>query len=193
MTTPTDTTPAAPEPTPAESPAAPPAPARAWVVDSLRDVLVVAAWFVVAGILGGWIWSVVATPPKVTRVGDSASVPSEELVKQVGMDGWFIVIAVVAGVVSGLVLLAWRRRDPLLTVALVTLGGALASWLMIHVGRALGPSDPIAALRKLPDGAHVSEALKLHAPGAAWTWPIAAAFGALIYLWVLSKPDSDRG
>ena len=27
--------------------------------------------------------------------------------------------------------------------------------------------------------------------GVAWVWPIAAAFGALVYLWVLAKPGRE--
>ena len=154
------------------------------------DAVIVGGWFVVAGLVGAWVWSKVTTLPEMSKSGNNASVASEELVKQVGMDGWFFVIALAGGVLSGVLLLAWRHRDPLLTVALVTLGGGLASWLMAHVGTALGPGDPIAALRKLPDGAHVSEQLRLHAQGVAWVWPIAAAFGALLYLWVLAKPES---
>jgi hypothetical protein len=161
------------------------------LVQPLFDVLIVAAWFAAAGIIGGWVWAHVTSLPQVSKEGNSATVPSEELAKQVGMDGWFFVIALGAGVISGILLLVWRHRDPLLTVALVALGGGLAAWLMISAGDAFGPGDPIAALRKLPDGAHVSEQLQLHAHGVAWVWPIAAAFGALLYLWVL-KPVPEE-
>ena len=108
------------------------------------------------------------------------------------MDGWFFVIALVGGVLSGVLLLWWRRRDPLLTVALVTLGGGLASWVMLQAGRLFGPGDEVAALRRLPDGAQVSEHLRLNATGVAWVWPVAAAFGALVFLWVLAKPADHR-
>lgn len=166
-----------------------PAPRSSQLVPVVLDVVVVGVWFVVAGLVGAWVWSQVTTLPQVSKSGKNATVASEELVKQVGMDSWFFVIALAGGVLSGVLLLAWRHRDPLLSVALVALGGGLASWLMIHVGKAIGPGDPIAALRKLPDGAQVSEQLRLHAGGVAWVWSIAAAFGALLYLWVLAKPD----
>jgi hypothetical protein len=173
------------------SPAAAPVSTRERVVPALLDVVIVAAWFAVLGVVGGWVWAHVTSLPQVAKEGANATVASEELVKQVAMDGWFVVIALAGGVVSGALLLAWRHRDPLLTVALVALGGGLASWLMIHAGGSFGPSDPIAALRKLPDGAHVSEQLRLHAHGVAWVWPIAASFGALLYLWVL-KPSAEE-
>ena len=89
----------------------------------------------------------------------------EELVKQVGIDGWFFVIALVGGLVGGIVLMAWRRRDPLLMVVLVVLGGGLASWLMVRLGLALGPEKALSALGGMPDGAQVSMRLKLVASG----------------------------
>jgi hypothetical protein len=179
--------------TPSESSARRETFARSRLVQSLFDVLIVAAWFAAAGLIGGWVWAHVVSLPQVSKEGNAAPVPSEELAKQVGMDGWFFVIALAAGVVSGIALLVWRHRDPLLTVVLVALGGGLAAWLMVTAGEAFGPGDPIAALRKLPDGAHVSEQLRLHAHGVAWVWPIAAAFGALLYLWVLKPGGDERG
>jgi hypothetical protein len=158
---------------------------------ALLDALVVGLWFAVAGVVGGWVWAHVTSLPQVAKEGNSATVASEELVKQVATDGWFFVIALGAGVVSGVALMVWRHRDPVLSVVLLALGGGLASWLMIRTGQAWGPGDPIAALRSLPDGAHVSEQLRLHAHGVAWVWPIAAVFGALLYLWVLKPADEE--
>jgi hypothetical protein len=157
------------------------------------DVGIVLVWFAVVGVVGGWIWAHVTPLPQVTKTGANATVAAEELVKQVGMDGWFFVIAGVGGLLSGIVLVWWRDRDPLLTVALLAVGGGLASWLMIHAGKAFGPADDVEALRTLPDGSKVSEQLVLHAPGVAWVWPIAAVFGALLFLWVLAKPGEPDG
>jgi len=167
------------------------APASSRIVPALLDVLVVAVWFAAAGLVGGWVWAHVVSFPQVAKEGNNATVASEELAKQVGMDGWFFVIALVGGLLSGVLLLVWRHRDPILTVVLVTLGGGLASWLMIQAGDAFGPDEPVAALRTLPEGAHVSEQLVLHAHGVAWVWPIAAAFGAMLYLWVLKPAEEE--
>jgi hypothetical protein len=178
-----------------EAPAAPGAGrsrvrvSRPALVAGAIDALVVALWFAVAGVMGGFVWSRVVTLPKVQKSGNTASVAPEELVKQVGIDGWFVVIALVVGLLSGLLLLAWRRRDPVLMVVLVVLGGGLASWLMVHTGLSFGPGKELAALRKLPNGGEVSTRLKLHATGVTWLWSIGAALGALIYLWVLARPE----
>src|SRR4051812_32882266 len=96
-----------------------PSPERtptARIVAALVDVGIVAAWFAVAGLVGGWVWAHVTSLPQVTKTGNNATVPAEELVKQVGMDGWFFAIALAGGLLSGVVLLAWRHRDPLLSV-----------------------------------------------------------------------------
>jgi hypothetical protein len=183
--------------TAADSPSPAPPPAESGPSGPraiLVDVLVVAVWSVLAGIIGGLVWVLVAKPPEGTRTAGSASIPSEELVKQVGIDGWFFVIALVGGLLSGVLLLAWRRRDPLLMVVLVALGGGLSSWVMVVVGKLFGPDEELGALRSLPDGSHVHEQLRLHAPGVAWVWALAAAFGALVFLWVLVKPapESDE-
>jgi hypothetical protein len=162
------------------------------LVATALDAVIVLVWFAAAGALGAVVWWQVTTLPKVTKAGDSGTLAPEELVKQVQSDGWFFVVAAVGGLLSGVVLLLWRRRDPLSMVVLVALGGGLASWLMIHVGLVLGPGPVIGALRGLPEGAEVSTQLKLHASGVAWIWPVAAVLGALLELWILQTPDDDE-
>ena len=156
------------------------------------DAGIVAVWFAVAGALGALVWWQVTTLPTLTRAGDSASQGSDQLVNQVGIDGWFFVVAAVGGLLSGIILLAWRRRDPLLMVVLVALGGALASWVMVRAGLELGPEPELTALRDLAEGDEVSMQLKLHAPGMTWIWPVAATLGALLQMWVLSKPGDEQ-
>jgi len=165
---------------------------RSNVRSAAVDALVVIVWFAVAGALGAVVWWQVTTLPKLTRAGDSASQAPDQLANQVGIDGWFFVVALAGGLLSGIVLLAWRRRDPLLMIFLVALGGGLAAWLMVRAGLALGPSPELAALRDLADGAKVSMQLKLHAPGIALVWPIAALLGAVLQLWVLAKPEQEQ-
>ena len=165
---------------------------RSVLLAAVRDTAVVALSFAIAGLAGALVWWQVTTLPQVTKAGDSATLAPQELVRQVGIDGWFFVIAAVGGLLCGLALVAWRHRDPLLMVVLVALGGGLASWLMTTIGLTLGPGEELAALRGLEDGAEVPMQLKLHAPGIAWVWPIAAVLGALGDLWVLRKPGAEQ-
>lgn len=156
----------------------------------LLDVAIVTVWFVVAGALGAFVWSLVTELPKVTREGNSGTVAPEQLGMQVGIDGWFFVIALIGGAASGLILLAWRNRDPVLTVVLVVLGAGMSSWLMVVLGRALGPEKELVTLRSATEGGQVSMQLQLSAPGMAWVWPVSVALGALVQLWVLEKESN---
>lgn len=156
------------------------------------DALVVAVWFVVAGFIGALVWWQVTPLPTVVRSAQGATLSPDELVQEVGIDGWFFVVAAVGGLLSGVILLAWRRRDPLLMVALVVLGAGLASWLTVHVGLALGPEKVVTALRGAPVGTKAHLELKLNAPGMGLIWPIAAGLGALVYVWILKKPGDDH-
>jgi hypothetical protein len=177
-------------PTPTTEPATDPhSPSQTG--DVLRDVGVVLGWFLVAGVLGALVWWKVVDLPQWTRTSGGVAVEADQLGKQVNIDGWFFVIAIVGGLVSGIVLTLWRRRDTLLIVVLVTLGGGLASVVMQRLGKILGPGSEVDALRHKPIGAHAPMQLEIHASGVLWVWPAAAAFGALVYLWVLKTPENE--
>ena len=187
-----------PVPPPAHEATYPPAPhaepgsgRRSGPGPVLVDVLVVAVWFGVAGVVGAVLWWQLSDLPQVTKSGNAATLSPEELTKQVSADGWYFVIAAVGGLLSGIALLVWRRRDPLVMVVLVVLGAGLAAWLMLRVGLALGPEKELTALKGAADGTQVHEQLRLRATGIAWVWPLSAAFGALVYLWVLRKPGEE--
>ncbi len=160
---------------------------RAAVVDALVTVV----WFTLSGLVGALVWWQVTTLPKVTKSGEDAAVAPQELLKQVGIDGWFFVIALAGGLLGGIVLLSWRHRDPLLMIVLVVLGAGLASVVMVQVGHLIGPQDELVALRSVPEGGTVLMQLELHARGILWTWPLAAALAGVVHLWVLN-PGQDE-
>ena len=157
----------------------------------LKDVGIVLGWFLVAGVLGALLWWQLTDLPQATRSQGVTVVEAAQLGKQVNIDGWFFVIAGVGGLVSGLVLTLWRHRDPVLTVLLVTLGGGLASVVMQRLGLLLAPRSHVEALAHKANGAHALMPLQTHASGVLWVWPAAAAFGALMYLFVLKPPDLE--
>ena len=174
---------------------APTEPAPPGRRESLRPVLVdvgiVLGWFLVAGVIAAVAWWQLVDLPQATREGGSVVVEADQLGKEVNIDGWYFVISFVGGLASGIALLNWRHRDPLLTVVLVTLGGGLATFVMCKLGGLLGPGSEVDALRTKAEGAHALMRLQVHASGVLWVWPAAAALGALVYLWVLKDPGSD--
>jgi len=158
----------------------------------IADTLVIAGWFLVSGVVGALVWWQVTELPVVTSDGGTPVVEPGELVKQVGIDAWFAVIALVGGLLGGIVLTAWRRRDPMMSVVMVAVGAALAGWLMKWLGGLLGPAAEKQALASLVDGSSVPMQLTLHAPGVLWLWPLAAMVGTTAWLWIIANPEQER-
>jgi hypothetical protein len=152
-----------------------------------RDAALVLAWFLTLGVLGALLWWQVTPLAEYTRTAQSAAMDEEQLGRQVSTDGWFFTIAAVGGLVSGVALLAIRKRDPLAMVVLVTLGAGLASGVMALVGLWLGPEAPKEVLASVPVGGKVPLQLELHATGVLFVWPITALLGAVGVIWGLDE------
>jgi hypothetical protein len=160
----------------------------------LRDAALVLVWFAVLGVIGALLWWQLTPLAEFTRTDTSAQMGEAQLGRQVATDGWYVAIAAVGGLLSGIALLGWRRRDPLAMVVLVTLGGLLAAWLMVRIGLWLGPADPKTVLRDVAVGDKVPLQLKPHAPGVRYVWPITALIGAIGVIWGLDdhRPPADE-
>jgi hypothetical protein len=156
----------------------------------VRDTAVVLVWFVVIGLIGAVLWWQLTPLAEFTRTADNGSMGEEDLGRQVAADGWYFVIAAVGGLLSGIALLALRRRDPVAMVVLVAAGGVVAGWLMLRVGLWLGPPDPQTVLPGASVGDKVPLQLEPQAPGVQFVWPIAALVGAIGVIWGI---DDHRG
>jgi CHASE2 domain-containing sensor protein len=152
-------------------------------VAALRDAVVVLAWFAVAAVVAAVVWWQVTPLPVFTRTRQGTVMNQVQLGDQVAIDGWYFLLAAGLGLVSGVALTAWRRRDAVLTVALVTVGAVGAGWLAIVLGRWLGPPDPHTLLGHLRVGQHAMVQLELTSRGEWLVWPITALLGALGVLW----------
>ncbi len=153
----------------------------------LRDAGFVLGWFAVLGAIAALVWWQVTPLAEYTRTATAGQLSEEQLGREVAADGWYVVIAAVGGLVSGVALAALRRRDPLATVLLVAGGAFLAAWVMLEVGLWVGPPDPGKALEHAATGAKVPMQLKTHARGAFLVWPITALLGVVGVLWGIDE------
>lgn len=178
-------------------PAPDPAPAAAGSAPGSRllgrgargDVVAVLGISLVLGLLGGVLWWLL-TEPALFTVGEGGSLGmgEVELADRFSATGWFTVLAVVLGVLSGGALTWWRNRDPILTAGLLVLGSVIGTLAMAGTGRLLGPPDPEVAAASAQPGDLVPAALLPGATVAYLVWTIAALAGALMVLW---SPSTD--
>jgi hypothetical protein len=144
--------------------------------------MIVIGAFALLGVFAGVLWWLLVSPAEFTKLPSGGSMGEVDLGRQFNADGWYVVIAAVLGLVSGLALTWWRSRDPLLTSLLLIPGSAAAAVLMALTGHLLGPGPTRAALAAAKVGARVPERLDVDTIVVYLTWPIAVLLGSLVVL-----------
>lgn len=154
----------------------------------VQGALVVAV-LAVTGALAGVVWQWLWTPPSGI-VFDHQWVPLNaiELQQEFSATGWYVVVALVAGLLAGIGVALVLDAAPLVTLAAVVVGSAAGAGLMSLVGSALGPADPDGLAKTAKDGAHLPAALSVTGLSPYIALPV----GALIGLLVVFIGVSDR-
>ncbi len=135
---------------------------------------------VLAGVVWQWLWT-----PAMGSVLDHKWAPADAIAlsEQFSSTGWYVVVGTVAGLVTGALVALFLDRSPLLTLAAVVVGSALAAWLMYVVGTALGPADPTTLAKTAADGTMIPEQLKVSGKSPYIALPVGALIGvALVFL-----------
>jgi hypothetical protein len=114
-----------------------------WASVAVRSALLLLG-FAAAGAGGGYAWRHLWTPPEgVARGGGWVPTPVEEgLQNDFSGVGWYVVVALVLGLVLGAVTALVLDRAELVGIAVALLGSALAAYLVLTVGERLSPPDP---------------------------------------------------
>lgn len=126
------------------------------------------------GAVVGLIWS--ATAPKLSLravvAGSEATFKS-----QIGADGRFLLLGILAGVICAGVVVGLGERGPGAVIGLAV-GGVLAALVANRVGVVAQHDATFAALRSLgiPHSAHVLDLVgfRVRAQGVLLAWPLAA-------------------
>jgi hypothetical protein len=132
------------------------------------------------GVAAGFLWAAVAPRPYLVMTGPGAAqVTSAESSAFIGGDGWYCLICLAGGIISGLAgyLLAVRGHHPV-GMALVLLAGLGASLIALWIGQHSGQASYQHLLSTLPAGRHLSASLSLGARSAIALWPLAAGIMA---------------
>ena len=147
---------------------------------TLRRCLTVVASTLLLGVAAGFLWAAVAPRPYLVMTGPgTAEVVNAESSAFIGGDGWYCVICLAGGIISGLAgyLLAVRGHHPA-GMAVVLLSGLLAGLITLEIGQHAGLATYHHLLGTLPAGAHLRASLSLGARSGIALWPLAAGLMA---------------
>jgi hypothetical protein len=147
---------------------------------TLRRALAAVLVTLLLGVAAGFLWAALAPRPYLVMTGPGAAqVTSAESSAFIGGDGWYCLICLAGGIISGLIgyLLAVRGHHPV-GMALVLLGGLAAALIALWIGQHSGQASYHHLLSTLPAGRHLSASLSLGARSAIALWPLAAGIMA---------------
>lgn len=149
---------------------------------SIAGAAYTAVAFAVGGALAGVIWEARWTPPSGQAVGGVFYLDGlHGLPDAFSGTGQYVVVAAIAGLLLGIGA-AFVPRDPRLIGVGVLVGSLLAAVLMAQVGHALGPPDPHALAKTLPDHSPLVADLTISGVSPYLTWPTASIVGFLVAL-----------
>ena len=160
-------------------------------------IVAVLAGSAVLGLLGGLIWGEFAPRVMLEEIGaGTAEVINAETRAFFGADVWFSGIAVVAGLLTGILgyrfAVAPRAGGARAAVAAALILGALAGGLvMLWLGERIGLSGYNQHLASSANGTLFSASLALGAKSALALWPLFTAIVVLIAEWG-TRPAPER-
>ena len=154
------------------------------------------AWFAatvagsaVLGLLGGWIWGEAAPRALLQEISaGTAELMNAETRAFIGADAWFCAIAVVSGLLTGII--GYRfvmarhtgATRPVIAAGLI-LGGLAGAFVMLWLGEQMGLSAYNHHLASSANGTVFPESLTLGARSALAFWPMFTAIVILIAEW----------
>jgi hypothetical protein len=173
--------------------AAPPdRPGRAAWAGTVLEGLVVVAVFAGVGALGGLLWYRLWDEPHGVVSGHEWYTSESGLRADFASTGWYVVIAVLAGLLLGGLAALLCTRSELVTLVAVVGGSVLAAYVMLQVGYHRSPPDPDVLARAAKDGTKLDGALRVD------SWPPKAAFTfgallglALVYVGTLGRTPTE--
>ncbi|HEX6445961.1 MAG TPA: hypothetical protein VF053_12790 [Streptosporangiales bacterium] len=152
---------------------------RTVAVQVLTAVVMVVALAVIGGV-GGVLWHLIAPRTELVFSDGVANFVGPAPSQPVAADGWFAVIALVAGIVTGSLTQAFlHHRMPGAVVGLAV-GATVASLAMWKVGHWFGAAAYAAAVHHVANGEHLYAPLSVRATGVLLLWPLAATLTIFI-------------
>jgi hypothetical protein len=157
------------------------------------EVVAVLAAFAAVGAGLGWLWFH-AWPQPTGTVYRHTWLPDEDGLRDVfDATAWYVVLAAAGGLLVGALATLLCRRSPVATLVAVVVGSLLAAWVMLEVGLAVSPADPVALAANAADGTKLPGRLSLEdAKSPYLAWPIGALVALMVVNFLVSSRDQVR-
>lgn len=164
-----------------------------WGRTSIR-VIVYLAGSVVAGIVAGLAWYLLAPRPSYS-ISESlqANISERELSGMVGADVYFVGLSLVFGLVLGIQAWVWFSREHLLSVFMAIFGGLVAAVVTWRFGLLIDGSGFASRLASANPGDLVQVDLELRALAALVSGPFFAVLPVMIASAFLPEQPIGRG
>jgi hypothetical protein len=159
-----------------------------------RILAAITAAVALLGVPAGFAWAAIAPRVAVVVTGNGvAEVINPETKAFIAADGWFCVMGVLGGLLTGVAgyLIAVRRHGPVAVAGLI-LGGLAASLIEWWIGRSAGLASFHRALFLSRQGAVLHAPLVLRAHGALVVWPLTAALVVGLAELLAGQPRDTR-
>ena len=150
------------------------------LITALAAFAAVTAGTALLGVAAGFGWAAVAPRPLIVVLGPGMPyVANQETSAFIVADGWFTLLAVAGGVISGVLGYALAvRRHGAPAMAGIMAGGAAAALIARWIGQRSGAAAYHHALALGQPGARLQAPLTLGGWGALALWPLAAGLVA---------------
>jgi hypothetical protein len=161
---------------------------------ALIAVVILVAYAVVA-VVAGWLWHQLWSPDLGVVVSHRWYATGDALRNDFSGTGLYVLVALGAGLLTGLASALLGGSRPVLTVVVAALGSALAAYVMLQVGQGLGPTDPQELAATVGDGKNLPGALRVSGFSPLLAFPL-GTLGALAIVYTIfpgKSPEAGFG
>jgi hypothetical protein len=146
----------------------------------VKQTLIIVVTFMVVALVCAWIWHAWWAPGPTAVVVDKK--PYYEPDEEFRGTGLYMVVALVGGLVLGLLFSFLFEQDEVATLAAVVVGGVVAGLLMAWVGHHLGPENAADVARHTADFEKIDGDLHAGPLAAYVAFPGGAVLGSVAVL-----------
>jgi hypothetical protein len=166
---------------------------RGMILAGLRRTVIVLVVFAAVGALAGVVWEWLWDAPVGFAYGHKWLPDLAAARAEFSSTGWYVVVAAAAGLLTAAALAMAFDRWEVLTLVAVLAGAALAAWVMLQVGQALGPPDAQAAAAKAADGTKIPADLTVAGKSPFVAFPASALVAVIVVFFAFARRPSNDG